>query len=458
LWPVRFSKLRDMRGGFICSVPSAGRAGLSRLGFFLGRFFLVLLAAAALLEAGLQLASLFARWRFSREIPISTNAFRILCLGESTTAASLQGQRDISWPAQLEEILNRRIPGRYFQVVNKGRVGTNTSLILAKLPYYLDRYRPDLVISMLGVNDDKWYGIATGRDSPWRQAALSLKTYKLVRHLWEYSRPSNFPPSIPEGQDIFTDQCLAGTEQDRPAELEAVCRKALRVHPRNPQLLLKLGKIYRARGKRSEERQIFEDLLRVAPYWDQSYVFLGAAYKEVDRLADAERIGRLALRRLADNDTPLRQLASIYFEQGRMSDLVDLYKKSLLRDGMAGARLEVIVSSDVAEPQERPANRITRSNYNRIHEILRSRSIPLVAMQYPRESLSSLKGLFASTAAITFVENKDNFRAELRRKPYGGIFSDRFQPLWGHCTEFGNQLIAENLADRLRRHGLLERR
>ena len=48
--------------------------------------------------------------------------YRILCLGESTTAC----EGDTAYPRQLEGILNQKIPGTQFKVINKGIPGINS--------------------------------------------------------------------------------------------------------------------------------------------------------------------------------------------------------------------------------------------------------------------------------------------------------------------------------------------
>jgi len=73
----------------------------------------------------------------------------ILCLGESTTA--LGGQS--SYPSQLENILNTYNTSITFKVINRGLPGTNTTEILSRLKEELDHYRPDAVITLMGIND-----------------------------------------------------------------------------------------------------------------------------------------------------------------------------------------------------------------------------------------------------------------------------------------------------------------
>ena len=81
--------------------------------------FLVLLEAALRLGGIIFLSLQEHRNRISVE---QEGAYRILCLGESTTA----GQ----YPHFLEEILNQRKIGVKFSVIDKGIPGAHTSTIL----------------------------------------------------------------------------------------------------------------------------------------------------------------------------------------------------------------------------------------------------------------------------------------------------------------------------------------
>ena len=80
--------------------------------------------------------------------------YRILCVGESTTADMLFLGKE-SYPAQLERILNERATeGVSFTVINGGVPATTTNVILAELPKNLEQHHPDIVVTMMGINDD----------------------------------------------------------------------------------------------------------------------------------------------------------------------------------------------------------------------------------------------------------------------------------------------------------------
>ena len=79
--------------------------------------------------------------------------------------------------------------------------------------------------------------------------------------------------------------------------------------------------------------------------------------------------------------------------------------------------------------------------------IVKKNNIKYIAMQYPVRDIESLKKIIEYTGYsndVIFVSNKDNFRQALMSK--NNIFEDLFAWDFGHCTELGNRLIADNLA------------
>jgi hypothetical protein len=102
---------------------------------FLQKFYLFFFAFGVtllILEVGLRLggwAFLLLQEKHNRGNINSDVEYRILCLGESTTA--LGGEN--AYPAQLERILNSHPNARKFKVINKGFPATTTDQILAKV-------------------------------------------------------------------------------------------------------------------------------------------------------------------------------------------------------------------------------------------------------------------------------------------------------------------------------------
>lgn len=102
------------------------------------------------LEIGLRLGGfiLFSLQEIKNTASIRRKGtYRIMCLGESTTFEQ--------YPGILEEILNRRGDGIRFSVIDKGVVGIDTTGIISGLERNIQKYSPDMVIAMMGVNDDR---------------------------------------------------------------------------------------------------------------------------------------------------------------------------------------------------------------------------------------------------------------------------------------------------------------
>ncbi len=115
---------------------------------------------------------------------LSNDEFRILCVGESTTAI---GGED-SYPSQLEQILRERHPHMTIKVINKGQVSKTTTDLLAQLPNNLQKYRPHLVVMMTGINDradppSKYHWLYSIHSS-----LLRIRVYKLFSLLSEHIR------------------------------------------------------------------------------------------------------------------------------------------------------------------------------------------------------------------------------------------------------------------------------
>jgi len=112
------------------------------------------------------------------------NEFRILCLGESTTAL---GGED-SYPSQLEQMLNQKKQAVHFTVINKGIISTTSEYIFHHLDRNLDTYKPDVVILMMGINDKAY--LRDFNKSLWlenvKYSIEQLKVYKLFHLILQH--------------------------------------------------------------------------------------------------------------------------------------------------------------------------------------------------------------------------------------------------------------------------------
>jgi len=84
-----------------------------------------------------------------------------------------------------------------------------------------------------------------------------------------------------------------------------------------------------------------------------------------------------------------------------------------------------------------------------IDKIFKSGSL-VIAMQYPRLDINYLKENLKTSKnydRIIFLSNESNFNEALKSCKTEDIFKDMFAGSFGHCTQLGNTLIAENVAE-----------
>jgi hypothetical protein len=94
----------------------------------------------------------------------------------------------------------------------------------------------------------------------------------------------------------------------------------------------------------------------------------------------------------------------------------------------------------------------TKKNYKYIiSEIYKNKKNSFaLPMQYPTLSVEKLKQALKDSPyydKLVFVSNEENFKQALKTHKTEEIFRDMFGGSFGHCTELGNTLIAENVAE-----------
>ena len=106
------------------------------------------------------------------------DVYRILCLGDSTTAIG----GDSSWPGQLQEVLDTTSSTTRYVVINGGRTCSDSSDIVADLNDNLESFRPHLVIIMTGINDNGllMYKHVPGSDSVLFEKVRVFKFFALM--------------------------------------------------------------------------------------------------------------------------------------------------------------------------------------------------------------------------------------------------------------------------------------
>jgi len=464
-------------------------------------------------------------------------SFRIMCLGESTT----QGQ----YPPFLEEILNKSNIGIKFSVIDKGIRATNTKTILSQLESNLDNYQPDMVITMMGIND-------YGPHIPYEAASTSkivltlrsFKVYKLARLLWLHivtkCKEKVCYASVGNNQNIrILPKHVSGYnsrevhKQQGFSQEEQVLKKAIELHPNNASVYERLGEVYKEYGKYTEaeqalkkaieldpndftpyevlawvyrlqrkdaeSEQTFEKVIELNPNIVFAYQILGNLYNEHGKYAEAEQALKKAIELNPNNKHPYEVLAWFYRDQKKFAEAEQALKKAIELDPNDFTPYEILAwfyrsqrkyaeseqafkkaielgpsttdrlygnlatlyydigNNELSEVYAKKADNIRNeyynpkiiNNYHTLKQILDKRKIKLVCMQYPMRNIESLKDIFKeeTEGSIIFVDNEKIFKDAIRKESYNEYFADMFGGDFGHCTDKGNRLLAENIAN-----------
>ena len=458
-----------------------------------------------LLEVGLRIGGFIALSLQEHRNAISIKqrgAYRIMCLGESTT---MDG-----YPTYLEEILNRRNTGIVFSVINEGISGTNTSIIVSELENKVNKYHPDLVITMMGINDQgphiPYEGAPTSKV---KLLVRSLRTYKLARllllHIFEKAEEVGFlKPKINklmiqelgfhlrniESKDAYCGQInseekekflMGGIEKSpndantcveigkfyayrgKISKAEELFKRAIELEPEKVDAYWMLAWLYQDQGKFSQSEELYNKIISINPESFWAYSQLGEIYKILGKFSQSEELFKKAIKLDPESGDTYFMLGWLYQDQRKFSQAEEVFRKALELQpecekiyAALSTLYEEIGNYKSAEEYRRKleellstrCNPVTRNNYLRLKEILDKRGIKLVCVQYPMRSIGPLKNIFRGAKdGIIFVDNQIAFRKAVKQEGFAEYFIDMFGGDFGHCTPKGNRLLAKYIAD-----------
>ncbi len=438
------------------------------------------------------------------------DAYRIMCLGESTT----QNQ----YPPFLEQVLNQSKIGKHFSVIDKGMAGANTSAILNHVESYLAKYHPDMVVTMMGCNDhgvmyyqdipevDTWlfrhcrayvfsrliyghilkkirtegiYG-ANGSDQS-SQAEEAIKKViglnpdndnayvalgRLYRSQIKFSQAADaFKKALelnPKNDNACVGLGWLYQEQGEFSQAEEAFKKALELNPRNDNAYVSLGQLYVNQNKFSRSEDAFKRALELNPKNDNAYVGLGWLYQAQSKFSWAENAFKKSLELNPKNDNTYSALGGFYINQNKIPQAEDAFKKAIElnpQSDRAYGALSILYREagklELSKEYEKRSdelkswryNLITVNNYRKLKGMLDKNGIRLICVQYPMRNVDPLRKIFEKDKGVVFVDNEGAFKGALKSANYREYFRDMFAGDFGHCTEKGNRLLAQDIAN-----------
>lgn len=374
-------------------------------------------------------------------MPEDKEKLRILTLGESTSADAMATKKDGAWPRQLErELIQSGIPAR---VYNEGIPSTNSALILTHLQNHLDKYKPQIVITMMGINDSHGLRFQTSSFSDFMFFINRIRLVKLAR--WLHARleaAANQPiyyEYLKPNHRSHLEQGIAMAQSMPAREVERILRDRAG-HLTDTEIALILAGIakhffgdFDSLYDGAKSFDFSDRAFQLAPF--HHFVAFWAVLATV-RNRDWES-GILKSRKLLQCGPNLPDDILGWIGKIALHD-PDLAKAEVFRS--RGLRV------DKADSQN-----ITAAHYRHLFTQVRNQGIQLIAMQYPTLPLADLIDNFVEAGSvhdreereIIFVSNERNFQEALISNKYEALFKDRFRGSWGHTTDLGHTMIAQ---------------
>lgn len=293
------------------------KAGLLLFGVFL---------TLVILEIGLRALgalSLYLQDRHHRGVTYASNEYRILCLGESTTA--LGGEN--SYPSQLEKLLNQKSADTKFKVINKGVISTTSGKILRDLERNLDLYKPQMVVVMMGINDYAFPDPYKSGPGIWKVKMFlsELRVVKLVylvqRHISEKlveGRKDRQAEKNPSEEPGYEEKILKVTYQQNMKDIES----------RIAELQSLTEKGADAQKIRHAEELVFEATFQAS----MTSQVLSRRYLEQERYAESEEYLDKATRFMPQNRHLPEQWGELHLVQRHSQEALTYFQAALTLD------------------------------------------------------------------------------------------------------------------------------
>jgi formylglycine-generating enzyme required for sulfatase activity/tetratricopeptide (TPR) repeat protein len=299
-----------------------------------------LLCGLACLEVGLRVlgaAVLFAQAHKNALAMRQRGAYRIMCIGESMTA----GQ----YPPFLERALDGRHIGTGFSVIDRGRIGLNTTVSLKLLEADLDAYHPNMVVAMMGINDSGPHMLYEPEASSKIVRFIKTpRTYKLTRIAWQRiasrgpgagNAPHGAAVAKAEGASrgvLPSEQVERGwfyLSRHQVAQAREAFKKALETNPGNEQAYMGLGAVHLSLLEPAEAAEAYKKALKINPKNAGAYMQLGEACRVQRKFAQAAEAYKKALETNPGNEQAYMGLGDVYRAWGKLAEAAEADKKTL---------------------------------------------------------------------------------------------------------------------------------
>lgn len=382
-----------------------------------------------------------------------------MCLGESTTSQA--------YPWEMQKILNKKYPNK-FSIIDCGIPAVKLDFILKNLDANIDKYKPDIAVCMMGINNgfvsfDENEKYSSKQNEP-------LKLFKLYKLLKEHLKLS-FAIKEAYADNVGNtnlDYAYQLYFQKKYSDAAQICEKILKTEQDNYNLYSFLAMLYFYHLNQKDTAyematNIIKTDKKISDYWKQ-IVYEILIEHNIKNRKDIKSAKEFIDKLVNDSNVMFSEILYSFVkdymtseQKTKFSKKMYFYKNAL--DHYYGCvAIEMIEKKDYEKAEEyfkiaenlrlEHPNKRANEIYRQILKKLTDKNIKVICMQYPLRSVELLKNILKNEQyydKIEFISNENNFKDLLKKKKFNEVFSDQFAGDFGHYREDGGILIAENV-------------
>lgn len=434
-----------------------------------GVFFLGVMVAVLILEAGLRTHRVFLESRIAPKT--AENKKTILCIGDSFVWGHGADSAH-SYPRQLEKLL-----GEKFRVINAGVSGQNTSQLLNSFESLIDSYNPEMVIILTGsANFWNYEGFdAYLRDNGslnfLRGYVYRSSIYKLMKLFYSDWRNRLIPQESEEGlhrgltKMVNEDNANAGWDYLMQGNIQMALscfEKDTREADCSPRSYCGIAWIYKGEKKYAEALEYYQKAVESNPSYVDAYAYAGECCEYQGKNKEAiewYKRGILAKPEAEENFNYGKIVKAVIDsnEKDSQNDVLLFLKDIALtlpkRNRLICSSIK-IMEENIKRSSESAVERWIEKDIMKIVKMSSGKNSAVILMNYPGE-FKQLNGLLRNVAqqlSVPFVDIHNSFSLLAKH----GDMTAYFVPD-GHCNARGYGVIAEEIYKKMLQIGAASR-
>ena len=432
---------------------------------FIKRFLLIIIGiilSLVLLECGLRVAgwAIFSYQQYKNNKALKNKSqYTIMCLGESTTAGK--------YPIQLQQVLDKKYPNK-FSVIDCGIIGITLETILDSLDNNINKYNPDFVICMMGINN-KLTSDNTN-NSVYKESDLKIyNLFILIKTHINHLLNQHITPTEEKVSDKIStplEQAFILEDEGKYKEAEQLLKEILQNNPNDERCLFELASLY---SNCMNEREIAYNMAKDAI--NRSTCFNKRIYYQIiiqfcfftNKIDSLMYYTNRAINENIAFSPETYYCIKNYVTDKQRDEILKLMTNHLEPDKIFGLlAITALEQKDYNKAEKyfdmldeamlTLPNLTTYNLYKLILKKLIGNNIKVICMQYPVRSIKPLQNQLQNEPyydKITFISNEKLFKDALIKHKFEDLFIDQFGGDFGHCKYLGDLMIAENVVNTL---------